>query len=48
MEILELMKQRHSVRQYKDIAVVSKQRTVLNELIRKKSTMRWAAYSDFL
>lgn len=38
MEILELMKQRHSVRQYKDIAVVSKQRTVLNELI-EKSTM---------
>ncbi len=35
MEILELMKQRHSVRQYKDIAVVSKQRTVLNELIEK-------------
>ena len=33
MEILELMKQRHSVRQYKDIAVDSQQRTVLNELI---------------
>ncbi len=33
MELLELMKQRHSVRQYKDIAVDSKQRTVLNELI---------------
>lgn len=33
MEILELMKQRHSVRQYKDIAIDSKQRTVLNELI---------------
>ena len=33
MEILELMKQRHSVRQYKDIAVDSQQRIVLNELI---------------
>lgn len=33
MEILELMKQRHSVRQYKDAAIDSKQRTVLNELI---------------
>ena len=33
MEILELMKQRHSVRQYKDIAIDSKQRAVLNELI---------------
>lgn len=36
MEILELMKQRHSVRQYKDIAVVSKQRTVLNEYTKHK------------
>ena len=35
MEILELMKQRHSVRQYKDIAIDSKQRTVLNEMIEK-------------
>lgn len=33
MELLELMKQRHSVRQYKDIAIDSKQRAVLNELI---------------
>ena len=33
MEILESMKQRHSVRQYKDIAIDSKQRAVLNELI---------------
>ena len=33
MEILELMKQRHSVRQYKDIAIDSKQRAVLNDLI---------------
>ncbi len=33
MEILELMKQRHSVRQYKDIAIDPKQRAVLNELI---------------
>ena len=33
MERLELMKQRHSVRQYKDVAIDSKQRTVLNELI---------------
>lgn len=31
MEILESMKQRHSVRQYKDIAIDSKQRAVLNE-----------------
>lgn len=35
MEILELMKQRHSVRQYKNIAIDSKQRTVLNQLIEK-------------
>ncbi len=33
MEIMELMKQRHSVRQYKDIAVNEGQRAVLNELI---------------
>ena len=33
METLELMKQRHSVRQYKDLAIDSKQRAVLNELI---------------
>ena len=33
MEILELMKQRHSVRQYKDTAIDPKQRAVLNELI---------------
>ena len=33
MEILELMKQRHSVRQYKDIAVVSKERTFMIEFI---------------
>lgn len=33
MEILELMKQRHSVRQYKDIAIDSKQRTTLNQLV---------------
>lgn len=33
MDILELMKQRHSVRQYKDIAIDSEQRAVLNELI---------------
>ena len=35
MEILALMKQRHSVRQYKNIAIDSKQRTVLNQLIEK-------------
>lgn len=34
MEILELMKQRHSVRQYKDIAIDTKQKTILNELIK--------------
>ena len=33
METLELMKRRHSVRQYKDLAIDSKQRAVLNELI---------------
>ena len=33
MEILELMKQRHSVRRYKDIAVDSKQRAALDQLI---------------
>ncbi len=33
-EVLELMKQRHSVRQYKDMAVDAKQRTVLNELVK--------------
>lgn len=33
MEILELMKQRHSVRQYKDIEIDAKQRTVLDGLI---------------
>ena len=32
-EILELMKQRHSVRQYKDTAIDPKQRAVLDELI---------------
>lgn len=35
MEILELMKQRHSVRQYKDIAIDQEQRSVLNQLIEK-------------
>ena len=34
-EVLELMKQRHSVRQYKDMAVDAKQRTVLNELVKE-------------
>lgn len=29
------MKQRHSVRQYKDVAVDAKQRTVLNELVKE-------------
>lgn len=33
MEILELMKQRHSVRQYKDIAIGPEQRIALNHLI---------------
>ena len=33
MEIWELMKQRHSVRRYKDIAVDSKQRAALDQLI---------------
>ena len=33
METLELMKQRHSVRQYKDIEIDAKQRTVLDGLI---------------
>ena len=33
MEILELMKQRHSVRQYKDTAVEKSQRTALNHLV---------------
>ncbi len=33
MEWLELMKQRHSVRQYKDMAINSAQRTELNRLI---------------
>ena len=33
MEILELMKQRHSVRQYKDTVIEPQKRTVLNDLI---------------
>lgn len=33
MERLKLMKQRHSVRQYKDIALDPEQRAVLNELV---------------
>lgn len=32
MEILEIMKQRHSVRQYTDRAIEPEKRTVLNEL----------------
>lgn len=35
MELLELMKQRHSVRQYKDTAIDVKQQTALNQLIEK-------------
>ena len=37
MEIWELMKQRHSVRRYKDIAVDSKQRAALDQLIEEKT-----------
>lgn len=35
MEVLELMKQRHSVRQYKNTAINAKLQTTLNELITK-------------
>lgn len=33
MEMLELMKQRHSVRQYTDTAIDLNRRTALNQLI---------------
>lgn len=33
MELLELMKQRHSVRQYKDTPIEAEKRAVLNELV---------------
>lgn len=33
MELLELMKQRHSVRQYKNIAIEPQKRTALNQMI---------------
>ena len=38
MDILELMRQRHSVRQYKDIAIESEKRDILNSLAEKLST----------
>lgn len=35
MDILEIMKNRHSVRQYKDIKIESEKRDILNELVNK-------------
>lgn len=48
MEILELMKQRHSVRQYKDIAIGPEQRIALNHLLKKSTAKRDCIFRFFM